>query len=476
MALATAGELLGGRYRRIRTIGVGGMARVELARDTRLGRKVAIKRLHSDSPEEAVAPFAREARLGASLNHPNLVAVHDIASDGESVLIVMELVAGEALRDAIARGPLEPERVARIVHDVAAALDHAHAQGVVHRDVKPANVLLRRDGIAKLADLGIATAAEATAITRPDAMVGTAAYMAPERLDGRDASPLTDVYALAAVAFEALSGRPAREGQTPLEVAHQVVSGSPPDLRGAWRDAPPAAAAALARGMASDPSDRHRSAGALAADLARGLRSPRSPRPHASTASTAPGGTAETAVLPAVARATAGRIRKLPEPSLDWLAIGAAGAMALVLAIGALSALLGGGADVDGRQAASAAGGADRAGERQGASGGGSGSSADRRRATAPAGDAADLNARGYALMQEGRYDEAIPLLRRAVAQYQAGSKERTYAYALYNLGRSLRLAGRPERAVPVLERRLTIPNQIPTVRRELRAARSQSG
>lgn len=473
MALGTAGELLGGRYRRIRTIGVGGMARVELARDTRLGRKVAIKRLHSDSPEEAVARFAREAQLGASLNHPNLVAVHDVETDGESVLIVMELVQGESLADAIARGPLEPERVARIVHDVAAGLDHAHAQGITHRDVKPANVLIRRDGIAKLADLGIATAAEATAITRPDAMVGTAAYMAPEQLDGGEASPLTDVYALAAVAFEALSGRPAREAHTPLEVAHQVVNGPPPDLRGVWREAPPAAAAAISRAMARDPDDRHRSAGALAADLAHGLRSPRSSRARSATVPAAPAPTAQTAVLPPVALAAAGRVRNLPRPSLDWLAIGAAGAMALVLAIGALSALLGGGDDdVDRRQAASG-----QAAERSGdPSGGGDWRSPAGRSPGKADGSPADLNDRGYELMQQGRHEEAIPPLRRAVAQYPPGSNELTYAYALYNLGRSLRLAGRPERAVPILERRLTIPNQIPTVRRELRAARRQAG
>ena len=181
--------LLAGRYRKIEPIGVGGMARVFLAEDERLGRRVAIKQLHAESPDEAAERFEREAKLGASLNHPNLVSVFDIATDAESVLIVMEYVEGETLKDAIAAGPLRLPRVVSIVHDVAAALGHAHAHGVIHRDVKPANILLRRDGVTKLADLGIATAAEGTSITRSGMVLGTAAYMAPEQLDGAEGRP-----------------------------------------------------------------------------------------------------------------------------------------------------------------------------------------------------------------------------------------------------------------------------------------------
>ncbi|MEX2412243.1 MAG: serine/threonine-protein kinase, partial [Thermoleophilaceae bacterium] len=164
------------------------MARVHLAEDERLGRRVAIKQLHAESPDEAVARFGREAKLGASLNHPNLVSIYDIESDGESVLIVMEYVEGETLQQAIGRGPLEAQRVTWVVGDVAAGLDHAHGHGVVHRDVKPANILIRHDEVAKLADLGIARAAEGTAITRAGTVMGTAAYMAPEQLGGDAAS------------------------------------------------------------------------------------------------------------------------------------------------------------------------------------------------------------------------------------------------------------------------------------------------
>src|SRR5919199_1548207 len=134
MATETEG-LLAGRYRKLGTIGVGGMARVYLAQDERLGRRVAIKQLHAETPDEAAERFDREAKLGASLNHPNLVSIYDVATDAESVLIVMEYVEGQTLKDAIAAGALPLPRVVSIVHDVAAALNHAHAHGVVHRDV-----------------------------------------------------------------------------------------------------------------------------------------------------------------------------------------------------------------------------------------------------------------------------------------------------------------------------------------------------
>src|SRR2546423_4952496 len=147
--------LLAGRYRTIERIGSGGMAAVLLAEDERLGRQVAIKRLHAESPEDTAGRFRREAQLGASLNHPNLISVYDIVTDDEGVLIVMEYVDGETLRDAIDRGPLPSDRAMQVLRGLAAGLDHAHGEGIVHRDVKPANVLIgRRDGQAKLADLG----------------------------------------------------------------------------------------------------------------------------------------------------------------------------------------------------------------------------------------------------------------------------------------------------------------------------------
>ncbi|MEA2368085.1 MAG: serine/threonine protein kinase, bacterial [Thermoleophilaceae bacterium] len=265
------------------------MATVWLAQDERLGRPVAVKRLHADvSDEDLVRRFQREARLGASLNHPNVVAVYDIALDDEGVLIVMEYVDGRTLRDEVSDGPVPPERALGILRGVAAALDHAHDLGVLHRDVKPANVLLRNDGTAKLADLGIATAAEQSRITRSGSVLGTAAYMAPERLEGRPGDRAADVYALAAVAFELLSGRKAVEGTTPLEVAHRVVHGPPPDLVEALPQAPRAAADVLRRGLARDPAERPATAGTLVADLAGAYAAAPPAAAHATAPPTAP--------------------------------------------------------------------------------------------------------------------------------------------------------------------------------------------
>src|SRR3954453_1536163 len=208
MPVGTTGNLLAGRYRVIDRVGRGGMASVLLAEDERLGRQVAIKRLHAESPEDTARRFRREARLGASLNHPNIVAVYDIVTDDEGVLIVMEYVEGETLRDAIDRGPLEPKRALDILDGLAAALDHAHGEGIVHRDVKPANVLLGADGrTVKLADLGIATAVEGTRITMSGTVLGTAAYMAPEQLEGHKPGPAADIYSLAVLAGERAPGQ-----------------------------------------------------------------------------------------------------------------------------------------------------------------------------------------------------------------------------------------------------------------------------
>jgi serine/threonine-protein kinase len=476
------------------------MASVLLCEDERLGRQVAVKRLHADGPVDVERRFKREAKLGASLNHPNVVSVFDTATDDEGVLIVMEYVDGHPLSQLVRHGPLRPEEVCRIVSDIGDALDHAHAQGVVHRDVKPGNVLIRDDGVTKLADLGIATAADDTRITRSGIVLGTAAYMAPEQLDGRGATAASDIYALAAVAFEALGGRKPREGKTPMQIAHSLATQGPPDLREAWARAPAAAAQVLKRGMALEPDDRQASAGELARELTEALRdeprtaptrrfTPRSPVIPPPPPPPTRGDSTAGAKPPSTAAPVRSRQRGRRPGGLIALAL-----VFIALAIAAAAgAVLSGGNDKGSSPAADSTprtpakkGNAKKKQEPKKEPKAEQPAAPSPTPAPAPAQEeqqqpaadgtsGADLNAQGFDLMNQGRYDEAIPILQRAVDSFPSGTTDLNYAYALFNLGKSLRLAGRPDDAIPILEQRLKIPNQTETVRQELELAKQQA-
>jgi hypothetical protein len=457
------------------------MASVLLCEDERLGRQVAVKRLHADSPVDVEQRFNREAKLGASLNHPNLVSVFDTATDDEGVLIVMEYVDGEPLSRALRRGPLTPDEVATMVTELGEALDHAHSQGIVHRDVKPGNVLIRDDGLTKLADLGIATAADGTRITRSGTVLGTAAYMAPEQLEGGEVGPPTDVYALAAIAFEALSGKKGREGRTPVEIAHQIATEGPPDLRDAWPGAPEEVARVLQRGMALKPEDRPASAGEFAGELAEAIEGGTTRRFVPSEPST---------VTAVPARREAPRRTGGRRPGI------AAVLLALVFVALAAAAIVGAvtsGGDDDGGGGGSQADRATPAEQNQGNKKAKKEKKPKKQKpakepAAAPAppeeepaagtdaARGAALNQQGFDLMNRGDYEGAIPVLQQAVDSFPEGTDDLNYAYALFNLGRSLRLAGRPDEAIPVLEQRLQIPNQTETVQRELDQAKRQAG
>ena len=297
------------RYREIERLGAGGMATVTLAEDTLLGREVALKRVYGTGDPHGSLRLKREALVGASLNHPNLVSVYDAETqDDGDVVIVMEYVEGETLSDVLrASGRMRPDEAVRILEGVAAALDAIHARGIVHRDVKPANILLGREGAVKLADLGVADVADRTRITSSGAVVGSFSYMAPEQLNGASPSPGMDVYALAAVAFEMLAGQKARPESNPLALAHAISTQPPPDLRDFSPQAPPAAAAVLQRGMSADPRDRPATAGELVGRLREAL-APGSTQPRARRPRPAP---------PARARAVPppSRARPVPPPS-----------------------------------------------------------------------------------------------------------------------------------------------------------------
>src|SRR3954447_11049900 len=256
-------RLVADRFRLIRRLGVGAMASVFLAEDCELGRRVAIKRLHPEASASEIAPrFRREMRVAASLSHPNVVTLYDAIEDDGDVLLIMELVDGPTLAQRMREGAIEPGQALRILRAIAGAVDHLHARGIIHRDVKPANILIDRGGEAKLTDLGIASAAEATGITTSGTVLGTPAYMAPELFDGERATPAADVYSVAAIAFEMLSGRRARSGGTPAVIAMRAATQPPPGLRELWPEAGPLADV-LERGMARDPGQRPESATAL---------------------------------------------------------------------------------------------------------------------------------------------------------------------------------------------------------------------
>ena len=326
------------RYRYISRLGAGGSSTVVLAEDTLLGRRVALKRIHTPDDLAARSRLRREALIGASLGHPNLVPIFDIATteDGEDV-IVMEYVEGETLADRLRDGK-KPElaEALRILGGVSSALDAIHERRIVHRDVKPANILLGVEGAVKLADLGIAALPDRTRITSQEAVVGTFRYMAPEQLEGVDATPAVDVYALAAVAYEALSGEKARHEPNPLALAHAIATQPPPDLRSVWPQAPVAAAETLIRGMSRDPRQRPRTAGELTARLREALH----PHPTEAAATARDARTEAATAVPAVAdsvapreRPQAERSRRSPRPAL-------LAAAAMLLAAGAIAAIV----------------------------------------------------------------------------------------------------------------------------------------
>ncbi|MGH3101257.1 MAG: serine/threonine-protein kinase, partial [Thermoleophilia bacterium] len=212
-------RVFAGRYRVIRRLGAGGTAAVFLARDERLGREVAVKRLHgAEVTAQTAQRLRREARIMASMRHPNLVTVYDMLMDEDDLLLVMEYVRGETLADVLASAPLGWERTLELLEPVAAALDQVHNHGVVHRDLKPSNILVGPGSVVKVADLGLATAAEITKITPPGTIMGTPAYIAPEQARAGACTPMADVYSLATIAFQVLSGTLPRSGTTVVAV------------------------------------------------------------------------------------------------------------------------------------------------------------------------------------------------------------------------------------------------------------------
>jgi serine/threonine protein kinase len=264
-----APEALGGRYELRGVLGRGGMAEVRDGWDTRLDRAVAIKLLH---PVFSMQPdnrrrFEIEARAAAALNHPHIVAVHDSGDHDRTPYIVMERLSGRTLADLIARGPLPQPQVRSILDDMLSALAAAHAAGILHRDVKPGNILFTQSGDTKIADFGIAKSA-ATPHTMTGQIIGTMAYLSADRIAGRPATVADDVYAVGAVGYEALTGRRAFPQENLAELARAIAEGRPVPLAVLRPDVEPALGAVIERAMAREPQWRFGSANSMRESLA----------------------------------------------------------------------------------------------------------------------------------------------------------------------------------------------------------------
>jgi len=265
------GETLAGRYELEEVVGSGGMSSVYRAYDRQLDRRVALKVLHEHHAEddEHVARFRREAWAAAQLSHPNLVTVLDRGVDAGRQFIVFEYVEGESLKDLVDRtGPLPPKQALELAIAIADALAFAHAQGLVHRDVKPQNVLLDADGGVKVTDFGIARSLDAhEGVTLTGTILGTSSYISPEQASGTEVTPATDVYSLGVVLWELLTGEVPFPGDNFVAVALRHINERPPSLLGIRPDVSARLAAAVDRALAKEPSARFPSMEAFAWEL-----------------------------------------------------------------------------------------------------------------------------------------------------------------------------------------------------------------
>lgn len=343
------GRIVGGRYRLAKPLGRGGSATVWRGVDLRTERPVAVKVLDPQLAAEpkALVRLRREAQAVASLDHPNIVAGHDFGVDGDAAYLAMELVDGHSLGTLLAtHGQLPVDQAVHIAEQACAALDAAHAARIIHRDIKPGNLIIGSDGTVKICDFGIARLQardDSTGLTAHSAAVGTCEFMAPEQAMGEPVDARTDLYSLGCVLYAMLAGRPPFLGDNPLVVLHQHLTDPPEPVCSARHDVPPVLDELVHRLLAKDPAGRPATAASVRAELAAIREAAHAPaRTPAST---------DTVVLPSLAGA--GRHRNRATAALwwdGWPIVGGCGALVLALALAA-AALLGG---VDGDRPAAA--------------------------------------------------------------------------------------------------------------------------
>src|SRR5829696_8983501 len=265
------GTLFDGRYRVIRRLGSGGMANVYLAEDEELGRRVAIKVLDDKhaNDEQFVERFRREAKNAASLSHPNIVSIYDRGEAQGTYYIAMEYIEGRTLKDlVVARGPLPVERAGSYARQILGAVRLAHRKGIVHRDIKPHNVLVDTDGRLKVTDFGIARAG-ASQMTEAGSIIGTAQYLSPEQARGAPVDQRSDLYSVGIVLNEMLTGSVPFTGDTPVEIAMKHISAVPQAPSAARPDVPEDLDLVVLRALAKDPRERFQTAEEMDSELGR---------------------------------------------------------------------------------------------------------------------------------------------------------------------------------------------------------------
>jgi eukaryotic-like serine/threonine-protein kinase len=492
------------RYRVVDRIATGGMATVYRAEDGVLGREVAVKIL---APHVAADPvsrqrFEREARTAARVgDHPNVVTIYDIGEVGENAFIVMELYRGGTIADRLREdaGPVPRAQTLGWLGEAAAGLDYAHGREVVHRDVKPANLLLDEGGRLAVGDFGIARLADESSLTQAGTVLGTAAYLSPEQATGEPATAASDRYSLGVVAFELLCGRRPFAGEHAAAQARQHVEAQMPDT-----GLGPHVDDVMCRMLAKDPEDRYPTCALFVEELRHAVERAAAPvRPDPPTEPT------RRAVAPAPVPEP--RPRRLdPTPAVaapaatnagwsrGWLALAAVGAVALAVA---LVALLGGGDD-DGSSGTRAQKRPAQTTKKKPRT---SKAPASTTPATPPAETAPtdttttpaedpeagpgpsaggespeQLNDTGYARLQAGDAEGAIPLLERSVKGFESegdAANPTTYGYALFNLGEAYFATGRYDEAATMYQRRLDVsPNDRPKlVQKRLKEAQKNA-